>query len=179
MLSRSSLRASALVLAGVTLGGLAYAQTSGRPGISISYAQIGGGGAAGGLDGRAHLPTTPSWVTVDSGPTSCASGRKITVSARARTGHVRQVDVMVNALGPGEIPLGGTGCPSAHIEATLEDGEVLQSDDGSVTVRSLTPGAPNVLDATFSWTPRLDGHPLLMRGIVVVPAPAAAATPAH
>ena len=87
---------------------------------------------------------------------------------------MRQVDVTVNANGPGEIPLGGTGCPSAHIEATLEDGEVLQSDDGTVTVRSLTPDAPNVLDATFSWTPRLHGHPLLMRGIVVAPAPAAA-----
>ena len=73
MLSRSSLRASALVLAGVTLGGLAYAQTSGRPGISISYAQIGGAGASPALHRRAHLPTTPPCFSVFSAPPLCSS----------------------------------------------------------------------------------------------------------
>jgi len=175
MLLRTTLRLAIPLAAAVAGVALAQpAQPAARPGISISYAQI--GGHTGGLEGRAHLPTTPSWVEVDSGPASCGSGRRVTISARARTGHVREVKVIVNSNGPGEIPLGGTGCPSAHIEATLEDGRVLQSDDGSITVRSLTPTANPVLDATFSWSPRLDGHPLLMRGIVVAPSPTA---PAH
>lgn len=177
MTVRSPVRSPLVLVAafGLASAGLALAQPAGRPGISIQYAQL--GGATGGLDGRAHLPTTPGWVTVDASPGRCANGHQVTMSARARTGHVREVKVMVNATGPGEIPLGGTGCPSASIEATLEDGRVLTGEDGTVTIRHLAGTGTPVLEGTFSWTPRLDGHPLLIRGIVFAPAPTTPSTP--
>ncbi len=145
------------------------AQATARPGITVSYAQI--GGPSTGVDGRAYLPTTPAWVTVDSGMASCTGGRKIEVSARSRTGQIREIRLMVNATGPGTVTLAPSGCPSGSISATLDDGTVLDSGPGTITISDFGSAENPTMSGTFSWSPTVNGHPMPFRGIVVVPAP--------
>lgn len=146
------------------------AQAGHRPGITMRFVQIGGG--TGGVEGRAYLPAVPANVTVSDGPGSCAGGRWIELTARARTGHVREMHVTINATSPGVIRLDAQGpCPSATIEATLEDGTALRSNDGNITVRELHPGHNPLVVAGFSWSPMVDGHPMPFRGEIVIPAP--------
>lgn len=146
-----------------------------RPGVSISYAAI--GGPAQGIDGRAYLPTTPAWVTVDTGARSCAGGRITDITARSRTGQVREMHIVVNATGTGTIALSQTGCPSATITATLDDGRVLTSTTGSVEVTAFGPASSPSLTATFTWGPMVDGRALPFRGTLFAPAPTP--RPAH
>lgn len=148
----------------------AAAQPLGRPGITMRFVQIGGG--TGGIEGRAYLPAMPSNVVLSDGPGSCAGGRWVEVTARARTGHVREMHVTINAQGPGEIALDAVGpCPSATIEATLDDGTRLRSNDGAVTVRQLQLDGDPILVAAFHWSPIRNGQPMPFRGEIVVPAP--------
>lgn len=148
----------------------AAAQPVGRPGVTVRFVQIGGG--TGGMEGRAYLPAMPSNVVVSDGPGSCAGGRWVELTARARTGHVREMHVTINALAPGEIALDAAGpCPSASIEATLEDGTQLRSNDGAITVRELHLDGDPLLVASFHWSPLRNGQPMPFRGEIVVPAP--------
>lgn len=158
--------AAALPLLTLAAGSVLTAQPM-RPGVTTSFVQI--GGATGGVDGRAYLPAVPSGVTMGTGP----CGRQVTMNARSRTGAVREMRVVVETSGPGNIDLASSSCPRATIEATFEDGSVVTGATGSVDVQSLDEAGEPVLTARFAWSPQRNGQPMPFRGMLVVPRPAA------
>ncbi len=145
-------------------------QVGQRPGITMRFVQLAGG--AGGMEGRAYMPAVPANVVVSDGPGACAGGRWVELDARARTGHVRSMRIRMNVAGPTTIELDSpASCPSASIEATLDDGTELRSDEGTITVRTVDFAANPIVTASFDWSPHRDGHPMPFRGEIVVPAP--------
>lgn len=149
----------------LVLAGTALAQTTGRPGITLSFATL---GPSGGVDGRAYVPSMPSQVTVE--PGDC--GSRVTMTARARTGPVREVVFVLDAAGPQTVPIAAAGCPRASLTATMDDGTVLRDGEGRVELRELGDGGANRAAGTLLWTPRRGDAPWPMRGLVTVPHPA-------
>jgi hypothetical protein len=62
------------------------------------------------------------------------------------------------------VPLRSGECPSASLEATLDDGRVLRGGEGTVTVETWNPEPGGEATVHFVWTPRLGREPMPFHG---------------
>lgn len=132
---------------------------SARAGLHLQFATL---SSTGGLRGEAFLPISGRHIESRSRPEAppCASGPELSFESRHPSAYVRSVRVSLRGDGS-SFTIGASSCPTAILEATLEDGTVLKAGKGSVKIDRSKPGE---ISGELEWTPIHEKEPLPFRG---------------
>lgn len=138
-----------------------------RHGVRVHYTSI---ASAGGLEGRAFLPVSGEGIRVETATDPACSVRYVTIRAAVARGPLRAVLLRIPTGKTGRVPLAATGCPTAIVEATLEDGSELKGGRGYVELQSQPSPTDPTFRGTFAQTSERQGTPVTLEGNFAVPA---------
>lgn len=154
----------ALGLAGCLLASIFLPLTlssaqSARAGLRLQFAAL---SSSGGMRGEAFLPISGRHIEAkkEAGSAPCASGPELRFEAKHPSAYVRSVSVSLRGEAS-SYTIGASNCPSAVVEATLEDGTILRGGKGKLSVDRSTAGE---LSGELEWTPVHESEPLPFRG---------------
>lgn len=132
---------------------------SARAGLRLQFAAL---SSSGGMRGEAFLPISLRHIETreraERAP--CESGPEFRFEARHPSAYVRSVRVSLRGVGS-VYGIGASACPSALVEATLEDGTTLKNGKGTV---KLDRSRDDELSGEIEWTPIHQSEPLPFRG---------------